>query len=1052
MSNRTNQPLPVIGAQNWGSTLNNYLRNQEYGRLELEQDLSDLYAQQSTVVQTVLSSGVMDKSVSGKKPGLYDNAGTFIGEGAKLDFTKKYYYRGYAAVLGSTTINSLIGGGEGGLEIVSPALTEAVDARCTYAHYDISNNSWSLKFGDTETPSTETSISLNPYYICIGVIVKINSNYYWHYKTMKSNLSISSKKWMLDEPHASLSTYMFMNCGRIGVYYDNDSQLSGVLTTQALGINPFTSTETITNELGGDLRTTTIASKAGGYNFSVLLIKSTTSGTNTTYGTTFYADGNSVLPLNSNKYYRLSATSILIEGKVLFLMQEEISSSSVDRTIFSNESFNRLWYYSDPVELYRIKGSTMTASPGNGLSPINANGIDPHVTTLIKDSDEVWFGKDNNHKFRFDNTGIDDEFKVVMTVPKNQGDTSMLLTNNMIAIPQTIKIQNSLFPLTAGGNNVDNYIKMYRGDSAANYHNITLATKQGNEGAYAHFTGQGYIKLGAYEGNDTFNVDSGTPDANIYIKSKNRGTADNDSNIQLKADYIDNYANHITEVTEDWQVNYGGSDPRAYFAIQYRDNRSLFSLGVDSSKTITMTTDGEATEKPCIQVGGGCKLSSDGLTLPSVNSGVKIGTVSGITGPGTVDSAPVITLSDPDAEVYKGHPSGWAQANLPALTVETSDRVISPWSEFDPDANIKDQITKVIVTMLLPGGGEQTYECPLTNAGKFYYHDNSSMGSNDTKIEVEFLSYTTTVKWTPENKFDKPVKVEAPISLTFLKQPIITLGDVRTAVLHIKSLGLNAGEDVVLHIPTNGSRGHIYVEDSNNSIVVDDNSGHITVGNNSDRITINKANSTSDVSIQEYSGDITLNNKFHIHGNICYYDDSAITYSSVLSTVSNMGIVASNPNTLWRIYGFAEEKNCVNGEGKWGAAAMLSRGFGNEDNKTYTYYTFLPDIGRYTAQFEIYDAMDGIGVPEGNLISFRTATWDLYTAENNVSTTLLTKGDYPGLAVAAYLEEDRICVKLVIDANINISGSVSAWGFRVAFIRDWDTDHKYYVAPVCRIK
>jgi hypothetical protein len=358
---------------------------------------------------------------------------------------------------------------------------------------------------------------------------------------------------MLDEPHASLSTYMFMNGGRIGVYYDDDGQLSGVLTTQALGINPFTSTETITNELGGDLRTTTIASKAGGYNFSVLLIKSDTSGTNTTYGITFYQDGNSVLSLNSDKYYRLSATSILIENKVLFLMQEEISSSSVDRTIFSDESFNRLWYYSDPVELYRIKGSTMTASPGNGLSPINANGIDPHVTTLIKDGDNVLFGEESTKAFHFntEDAGIVGNFDVIMTRPSSTSDISYVLTNAMHAIENPITIQNSLSPLTAEGNDVDNYIKMYRGDSAASYHNITLATKQGGEGAYAHFTGQGYIKLGAYEGNASFNVDSGTPDASIYIKSKNRGTADLYSNIQLKAEYIDNYADCITEVTDN---------------------------------------------------------------------------------------------------------------------------------------------------------------------------------------------------------------------------------------------------------------------------------------------------------------------------------------------------------------------------------------------------------------------------------------------------------------------------------------------------------------------
>ena len=627
MSKKTQHPLPTIGSKNWGSTLNNYLRGQAYTNQEIQQEIEEIYAQQSNVAQTVLSSGILSEAVESKRPGLYTGTGTIVEDGTELTFssTSKYYYKGYGVIFGNAIVSDLIGGDDG-LEITLPVnFNKGVDARCVYAYYDVANSVWQLKF----STDTESSINLDPYYISLGILIKINTKYYWHYKTMKSNLSTSSKKWMMDEPHATLNTYMTYDSSgsKIGVFCDQS--LAGNLTVQALGINPFPSTESGTNDLLSDIKTFTLATNNGTTtSYSFVILEPTYDSEDKVTGWKLQEENEVTHDGTTFSVYRLCATGVTISGKALLLWQKAIHSLDIERSVFNDSDFNRLWYFCDPVELYRVQGSTMKATVGSGLSPINANGIDPHVTTLIKDGDDVFFGEESTKAFHFntEDAGIESNFDVIMTRPADASNISYVLTNAMQAIANPIKIVNRLSPLVAGGNDVINYIQMYRGDSMTNYHNITLATKQGGEGAYAHFTGQGYIKLGAYKGDDSLNIDSGTPNASIYIKSKNRGTADNYSNIRMDAEYIDIYSDCINNVSDNVQMIDGTT---TYCTIQHRDDRPQINLGTNASKNITIYA-GNADEDPCILVGGGgTKLSSEGLYLPSGNSGIKINTITG---------------------------------------------------------------------------------------------------------------------------------------------------------------------------------------------------------------------------------------------------------------------------------------------------------------------------------------------------------------------------------------------------------------------------------------
>lgn len=944
MSKKTQHPLPTIGSKNWGSTLNNYLRGQAYTNQEIQQEIEEIYAQQSNVAQTVLSSGILSEAVESKRPGLYTGTGTIVEDGAELTFssTSKYYYKGYGVIFGNAIISDLIGGDDG-LELTLPTnFNKSVDARCVYAYYNIASSAWQLKF----STDTESSINLDPYYIGLGILIKINAKYYWHYKTMKANLSTSSKKWMMDEPHAALNTYMTYDssASKIGVFCDQS--LTGNLTVQALGINPFPSTEPGTNDLLSDIKTFTLATNNGtttSYNFVIL--EPTYDSDDKVTSWTLKSD--CTITNDTTSVYRLCATSVTVNGKALLLWQKAIHSLDIERSIFNDDDFNRLWYFCDPVELYRVKGSTMKATVGSGLSPINANGIDPHVTTLIKDSDEVWFGKDDDRKFRFDTTGIDDEFKVVMTVPENQGDTSMLLTNNMLAIAQPIKIQNSLSPLTAGGNSVDNYIQMYRGDSEANYHNITLATKQGGEGAYAHFTGQGYIKLGSYKGNELFNVDSGTPNASIYIKSKNRGTADDNSNIRMEAKYIDVYSEHVTNVSNDIQFHNGTA---AYCAIQYSSSRPQLHLGVDASKKIIMYA-GDTTGDPCIVLGGGTKLSSEGLYFPS---GVDI---TGI----TIDK-------------------------LEGIAGQT--------------------ILKI---------GETT---------------------KNTNIEI-----------VNDKTFSKKFKGNLVLA-TIDTEGVVNLGYYPA----LADCGTNHGE---IYIGYNDSDGLVKMHTNNGQVLIEKNQKSVILNNNF-HIETSKANNSFSTSTY----------------NVCYYGNPS-DYSTIIEKINKQsGIIPNNFTTLWRIYKFSPDytANNLNVYRQGYQDLEVYACFGKYEQKLYTNYVFLPDLGRYTIKCEFFnDYTDRAYIgnyPSGDIKFSSSTTISMWIDETNFTNdvggaaakcyTMWSREadlDRPGAHFTRYIEHDRIVLQLLVDCvNVDeMAGKTNAWAYRWTIYPDYDPSQNFRIAPVCNI-
>ena len=120
---------------------------------------------------------------------------------------------------------------------------------------------------------------------------------------------------MLDEPHATLNTYMTYNSTnkKIGVYFDET--LDGKLAIQALGINPFTSTETTTNDLTSDLKTFTLANKGttASYSYYILRVDGVPTGSD------YVLASDGVVSNDGTSVYRLCATSVTIDGKALLL-------------------------------------------------------------------------------------------------------------------------------------------------------------------------------------------------------------------------------------------------------------------------------------------------------------------------------------------------------------------------------------------------------------------------------------------------------------------------------------------------------------------------------------------------------------------------------------------------------------------------------------------------------------------------------------------------------------------------------------------------------------
>lgn len=1024
MSKKTQHPLPTIGSQNWGSTLNSYLRNQDYANQEIQQEIEDIYAQQSNVAQTVLSSGVLSDTVDSKCPGLYSKSGQFVTDGELLTFssTSKYYYKGYAVVFGNSIISELIGG-DNGLEIVAPTSTtlSTIDARCVYAYYNISSKAWVLKFGETNDPSTESSISLDPYYICLGVLIKIGSNYYWHYKTMKANLSISSKKWMLDEPHATLNTYMTYNSTdkKIGVYFSET--LDGTLSIQALGINPFTSTETATNDLTSDLKTFTLAQKGTTASYSYYILRVDGAPTGSDYIMT--SDG--VVSNDGTSVYRLCATSVTIDGKALLLWQKATSSLDIDRSIFNNTDFSRLWYYCDPVELYRVKGSTMKATAGSGLSPINANGIDPHVTTLIKHTDGVWFGEGDNQKFHFNIQSLEYPSNYNIFIPPTSDKTNYtsgtILTNTMtpfdgnIAISTKNATSNRGIVLQAGANSslfssinkkyqlllkshedTTHYSYIDLADSGAMGHQIEMVVEDGDKHPSILLRGDGYLKLETIDNNKT---DTTNSKIELFVAS----------------------TPHMALTSPELLVNHSGSSTN-FIKINPKDSKCTFTKDGDTSvkKTVTFDLSGDSPE---IVVGGDATLSSDGLYLPSGNSGIKIDTIQG--------SAVNVSAAHKFHHVGVDHLIAWTNggatddASLQSWEVAGKYADVDqckgamadlygrndkdPW-DFNPqgyyhyfwfrDPNQDETTTSADQPPALNEGDSITISYYNSAGTPQYktYGDWAVVGDKHGRYgyikEGGVIKWTIILSTTPSvitgtlaPKLNKALHIKNYFFCGLISSTALDLDvnkDVTVAINHhcthlthtgklskasatISSMtdcsyinidAVTGDSNVGIRKVNNGSWVSISDSFSGNLYMYGcDASGGITILKNSGAIDIKELSSTSHLIIR---------NKWHLYNNICYYDDGQINYSSTLATVKSKTIVAQNPNLLWKIQGFSKSQNYIttNEFGNFGAITW-SNAYGNEDDQNYRFYTFIPDLGVYKIIMEIYDEKgnsDGKGV------------------------------------------------------------------------------------------
>lgn len=640
---RTNLPLPVIGSTGWGGTLNNYLTNQTYAQAELETEIQKIYDNRMNVAQTVLSSGIMDATVDDYKVGLYEGE-NYITEGTELDLTKTYCFRGWAAIVGNQNITKSFGAE--GDPLVVPfnnlgfGTSSTYDARCVYLHYDKTRSVWEYKFGDTNNPAEETKISVHPYYICLGVVIRINSKNYWHYKTMKSNLSISSKKWMLDEPHANLNTYMnwISTSSSLSIFTDNSYFKNAVLTIQALGINPFTETESITNEYNSDIATYNLGthSTAEGtegsiWNCIMLCSKRTTAegeseATLTTGHITSESNTTSLSLgswVNSTSIYRICASSLIAGGKPVLFLQQAIVGEKIDEALFDESEFGRLMYYADPVELYRIQGNVMTAAVGDGVSTINANGINPHITTVIKNSDDVRFGEDADKSFHFKTDTEKPSNKLELVVPNPiSGSTSYILTHNMRAIAHPIDILSRSIVTIKG----DQKFSAGYSKAGSDYGEILAEPDNDRGGRIVSFIKDG-DKQTKWE-------QDGAGQILLHTKKIKAGTAsetESESKIILTPTNIHLHGNSVVPVTKDFQINNGSN---AYIAVQYSndDNCSTISLGAGTrtdNKIRVTASDSKQTIELGTVGGDCCKLSSDGLYLPSGSDGVVIGDLQG---------------------------------------------------------------------------------------------------------------------------------------------------------------------------------------------------------------------------------------------------------------------------------------------------------------------------------------------------------------------------------------------------------------------------------------
>ena len=897
MSSRTSidRTLPTIGSKNWGATLNNYLRTQEYETQSLANEIEQITEQQKTVVETVLSSGVNIESVDSMLPGLYIS-GTYVTEGAQIDTTKDYVYKGYATVVGAANISSRLQSpakddltipvstitAELGLSTTTPG----ANARCVYAYYDITSLTWSVKTGETTTPATETSISLNPYYICLGVLWGYCTStgspvYYWHYKTMKSNLSIASKKWMLDEPHAMVNTFLNFN--------SSDKTLTGsplstsegcMLHVQALGINPFTTTSAVTSEINADLTSFTLSTLDGENtkNDFVVLEKNESSF----YVTTASSDQITLQSYSSSKIHRLSATALSMGGKAVLLLQADANDPlNTSQAVFKDSDFGRLWYYADPVELYRLQGASMYAAPGNGISTINANGLNPHVTSLIKNDDELWFGeekatvdgegnKTGGKYFHFKTEGITRQGRVELIVPDpsefSSGEQdSYVLTNNMNYLDDTeIKIWNRVNYNEE--NNIHHALDIDNAGAALVSDLNTTTSKINVE--------YNEIKLNINSGEEE------TERASVIISE------DIDSTYSTITSTADNMIFNITD-GESLTIN------STEVAILGSDTiNTRLSIGEDPSKGIVLSEGRVAgINEAFIAVGGdGCKLSPNGLTLPSDTTGVTIGTIASGLPWQVADSG----TSQPVKMISK-------QAGVTlAAGKKWYNPITSIWKISFTSKNIETPTTKYIALGAINGLLQPFYEVD----------ENGEI--TDTKFLIEGLEWTyasntfRTVKIVSKDEItDKNIQItvyewtqstEPPI-------PLLTIGemaqnsraDIETnkGILNIDSSYSTSTTNL------NQFSGTMNVTEHSGNTVITKNTGKVYVGTNTKDIEINNSTGASSNVIVRYSDKVEFTRCKELTNLGIFVSNNAYCQKSLCDEDTNMqGIVSNYGNYL----------------------------------------------------------------------------------------------------------------------------------------------------------
>lgn len=680
MSNRTmnNTPLPTIGSQNWGATLNNYLRTQHYEHAELQEELNNLYEQSTNTIQTVLSSGILARNIESQRPGLYaSDQTTYIEDGTQILSDAGSYcgFKGYGVIIGGANFTDILHNGEADdnksqlkitKEVVDAAFTssETYDARCVYAYYNNTSKFWEVKFSSELTDNN--SISLNPYYICLGVIIKWSTNYYWHYKTMKANLSISSKKWMLDEPHAMLNTYISVegnaNSMTFAPFADSNFP-KATLTVQALGIHPFTTYESGSNELSADIKQWNLNAYNAANNFQFIVLyknKNDVIAPISTSGDTSTAITN----LSSNATYRLCATAVTIAGKPLLILQKAYSGEGVSKSLFDEDEFGKILYFTDPVELYRLSinstgNITMTAAVGNGISTVNANGINPHVTTLIKHADGIRFGEgDSKNYFHFNTQNITypSNYEITIPVPTSRyGAAGTILTNTMESFDGNITIStahssgNRGIVLQAGVNNEKPIlyadkpyeIRLHAKKDSMHYAEIDIYDDNidpktgmqiehyltdGGKDAIIHQKGTGELELTTRhriaDSSGTTRTTARTGfESSVIILGGNDYGEEEDKAASPRHDYSSiKVSTNTFSIKETQSAN-------DLVTVLTSEKKMKITNPSDTSKIITFNVSGDKPE--ILLGGGGTKLSSDGLYFPSSSSGIAIDTIQG---------------------------------------------------------------------------------------------------------------------------------------------------------------------------------------------------------------------------------------------------------------------------------------------------------------------------------------------------------------------------------------------------------------------------------------